>query len=445
MPDTLTAPPAAAPSVDRPVSGAPSTGAKPSSFKPHNPASDRVGNAIQARANKAAGLPPPETPAKPAIPAKPDPAIKPPDETLSSPKPEPLEGVEDDPNKEVPDEAVDTKEGTEKTKDGKPAKVSPWKLVEQYKKTASELKTKAESLEAEVTKLRAAPASETATKETTDRAIAAEKRVKELEDELRFTRYEKHPEYQEKYAKPYDQAWKRATSELSEVTVTDPGTGAVRAATADDMLALVNLPLGKAREYAEQLFGHFADDAMDHRKTIKGLFESQQQAIKDARENGSKREQQQREQSQAQQAALHKELSETWESSNKEIISDPAEGKFLSPVEGDKEGNDVLAKGYALVDKAFASDPRNPSLTPEQRKEAVKLHSAMRNRAAAYGRLKLLVKRGETRIGELEKLLEEFNQSEPGTAGGNGKATTTKTGPSNPFDRIANAIKKRAH
>lgn len=450
MPDAATIP-EVSPSDSRPASGAASTGARPSNFRPPNPASDRVGQAIQARANKAAGLPAPEIP-KPAKaqaqapsvgdPNKVDPVTKPADEILPSPT---TEKQNEEGQSEVTDTESAAKSGEEiKTKDGKPNKVSAWKLVEQYKKTAAELKSKTESLEAELTKIRSGAPPEAQTKEIAARATAAEARIKELEDEIRFTRYEKHPEFQEKYAKPYDQAWKRATSELSEVTVTDPATGAVRAATAEDMLALVNLPLGKAREYADQLFGAFADDAMGHRKEIKSLFESQQAALKDARENGSKREAQMREQMEAHRAAIHKELTETWESSNREIAADPNEGRFLTPTEGDKEGNEVLAKGYALVDKAFASDPRNPNLTPEQRKEAVRLHSAMRNRAAAYGRLKLMVKRGENRISELEKMLEEFSASEPSTASGNGKSSSAPSAPANPFDRIANAIKKRA-
>lgn len=448
MPATIDAPPAAATSPDTGIAqGAPSTGAKPSSFRPPNPAFERFGSRLQSRANKAAGLPAPPEP-KPEIKSE---TAKIPDPGETSPKPsvEPVDdGTETDKpkteNAQVSEEATD-KTGSEDVKPGeeKGKKVSAWKLVEQYKKTSKDWQTKAESAEAELTKIRAGTSPQAQTEELQQRLEAAEKRLKEYEDEIRFTKFEKHPEFQEKYAKPYEQAWKRATSELAEVSVTDPATGAVRAATAEDMLALVNLPLGKAREYSDQLFGAFSNDAMGHRKAIKELFEKQQEALKEAREKGGEREKQMVQQTQAQQAALNRELGETWQQANQQVVADKNLSKYLTPVEGDKEWNEVLEKAKTFSDGAFANDPRNPNLTPEQRKEAVRMHAAMRNRSIMYGPQRVTIKRQEARIAELEKLLEEFNASEP-TTGGSSTKSNTPPAPARFEERFKSKLQKMA-
>lgn len=443
MSATIDAPPPTSAAPDTGIAqGAPSTGAKPSSFRPPNPAFDRAIRGIQARANKAAGLP---------VPAEPKP--EPPktevlDAGATTPPPSEAKTDVDKHDADTDSPSAPTEPTTDTSAEPKPdtdkgKKVSAWKLVEQYKRTSKDWQTKAEAAEAELTKIRSGAPPQAQTEELQQRLEATEKRLKEYEDEIRFTKFEKHPEFQEKYAKPYEQAWKRATSELSEVSVTDPATGAVRAATAEDMLALVNLPLGKAREYSDQLFGAFSNDAMGHRKAIKELFESQQAALKEAREKGGEHEKQVLQQTQAQQAALNRELGETWKQANQQVVADKNLSKYLTPVEGDKEWNEVLEKAKTFSDGAFANDPRNPALTPEQRKEAVRMHAAMRNRSIMYGPQRVTIKRQEARIAELEKLLEEFNASEPTTGGGTSKPSAT-TAPSDPWNRIKQSIQNHA-
>lgn len=443
MPETLAPPAPAAPEAPKVAQGAPATGAKPSSFRPTNPAFDAVAGRMKARLS---GKPAP----KPTI--QNETVIPDPGET--SPKPPATDHVEGESIKPGEGETVpgSTEEGrgerdaktAETPPDAKGKKVSPWKLVEQYKKSTKEWQTKAETAEAELNKVRSGAPPQAQTEELQKRLADTEKRLKEYEDEIRFTRFEKHPEFQEKYAKPYNEAWKRATSELAEITVTDPVTGAVRAATADDMLALVNLPLGKALEFAKETFGEFATAAMSHRERIKERFEQQQQALTEAREKGGEREKQQREQFEAKQAELRKELSETWSSSNQQILADPNEAPYLKAADTDPEGKKILEKGYALMDKAFAMNPNDPRMTPEQRKEAVQLHSAMRNRAAAYGHMKHLIKQRDTRISELEKLLEEFGASEPSTAGG-GTKPSKQSEPVRFENRFEQKLRKMAH
>ena len=80
--------------------------------------------------------------------------------------------------------------------------------------------------------------------------------------------------------------------------------------------------------------------------------------------------------------------------------------------EGDEKGNELLRKGYELVDKVFLGSADVP---PE---ELVAQHSAIRNRAAAFGRLAHQLRTANSRVAELEKELESYKDSEP--KGGDG-------------------------
>lgn len=436
MPDTLTPP---TPAADTGIAqGAPSTGARPSSFRPPNPAFDRVAASIKAKAGPlpAGAKPPPEVPT-------PEPAKAEPPKTVELPKVQ--DEPETPPEGQKTEDATPPKEGAETTLEAEPKKekkVSPWRLLDEWKKTASDWKTKAETAEQELSRIKAGGPAEPP-KDLVDRLKATEAKVKEYEDHLRFLDYQRHPEFVQKYQQPYEQAWKRATSELAEVAVTDPSTGAARPATAEDMLALVNLPLGKAREYANQIFGEFADDAMAHRKEIKSLFDAQQTALKEARENGAARVKQEQEQTQAQRAQLTKFVTETWTEANRAAVTDEKYGKYFTPIEGDQQGNASLAKGFELADKAFGKNPNDPNLSEAERKDIIRMHAALRNRAAAFGRLRQWVEQRDNRIAELEKELEDYKKSEPGTTS-TSKPAQDKGVASDPWARIEQGIRKRA-
>lgn len=434
--------------------GAPSTGAAPSNFRPPNPAFDKVTQRLSERLSKKSvpapvSSKPSETPASAA--KETPPAVKPTEtpasatdaaatDTTATPTtddvaaPETETATADKPATETPASA-----------DAKPAKkVSPWRLVDEYKKTTTELRTRAESLERELTELKAGKATAAPPKELTDRLDAAERKVREYEDHLRFVDYQRHPEFVEKYQRPYEAAWQRATSELAEVAVTDPATGAVRGATAEDMLALVNLPLGKAREYANQIFGDFADDAMAHRKEIKGLADTQKAALEEAKSKGLERQKAMETQTAAQQAELAKSITEAWSAANREAVTDEKYGKFFAPVEGDQDGNASLAKGFELVDKAFREDPRDPAISAEERAARVKRHAAMRNRAAAFGRMRKWIEQRDARIKELEERLDAYAESEPTTGANTAKPAEKAAAPVDAYARLEAKLRGRA-
>ncbi len=349
---------------------------------------------------------------KAKTPGEPAPTQSPTTPAPQSPSPEgttaPASG-EPDPGSTPPEPgsppSTPTPEG-DKTK----GKANPWKLVDQFKGRVAEL-------EKQIAEGKAITLAEQQRKEFADQIASLNKRNEDLENEMRFVNYGKSKEFQEKYQAPYESAWKRAVSELAEITVTDPQTSATRAASPEDLLTLVNLPLGKAREVANTLFGDFADDVMAHRKELRGLFDAQQVALEEAKKNGGEREKQMMEAHQRQLTETQEFIKKTWEASNAEVLSSTKLSRFFSPVEGDEEGNARLAKGYALADKAFAENPLDPKLTPEQRATAVKRHVALRNRAAAFGRLVDTVEKLEAKNAELTKKLQEIQGTTPSTGG----------------------------
>lgn len=290
--------------------------------------------------------------------------------------------------------------------DAKGKKVNPWKLSEEWKGKA----TKAEAEVVELRKLIGNPEARKSEVET----IAKERaRLKELEDHIRFIDYSKSKEYVETYQKPYEDQWARSLSELSEIVVSDPDSGAERAMNAQDLLQLVNMPLNKARELATELYGASADDVMAHRRDIKRLYQAQSAALEKARKEGGEHLKQKAEQTKLQEQETQKFISEHWEKVNKSIVDDPKIGSFFKPIDGDKEANERLEKGYKFVDEAMVVNPADPALTPEQRAEAVKRHAAIRHRAAAFGRMRLTIERERKEKAELQKKLEAYESSTP--------------------------------
>lgn len=367
---------------------------------------------------------PPESPAAAVAPQKPAAAPKSTDAGT-------VNQVELDDNP-APGEAAAAPHSNTKPGDGK---VSPWKLVDEYKKRVAD----AEAKLAEVTKNRP---NEDLIKQQQAEFEATKKRRDELEEEIRYVNYTKSAEFRDKYQQPYEQAWSRAMAELKEIPVTDPSTGEARTVDPQDMLQLVNMPLGQARDVAEQMFGKFADDVMAHRKEIRHLFDAQSAALEEARKSGAEREKLRAAQMQEYQTKAAKLVGETWQKANEAVVKDEKFGKYFTPVDGDQEGNDRLSKGFAFVDKAFAENPFAPNLKPEERQAIIRRHAAVRHRAAAFGRMVAQQRKMESKIAELETELKQYRASEPPSDGGAAPAGTAQ--PASAMERTLQALRQRA-
>jgi hypothetical protein len=283
--------------------------------------------------------------------------------------------------------------------DPKGKRVKPWELLDKFKARAIAAETELAKVKQNGHEL---------PKEATDKITALETRNQELENEIRFTNYEKSKEYQEQYHKPYIEAWERAVDELGELTVTD-ANGHVRRAGAKDLLILAKMPLGEAREYAESKFGKAADDVMAHRRTVRELANKQHKALEDARANGGEREKQQNLERETRDRANGEKIAKEWHSINSEA---QAKYEFLKPLEGQQERNEKLEKAIKFVDDSFNLN-LSQAKTEQERQDILRRHSALRNRAIGFSVLKHENKSLKTEIEELKKNLAEYQTSEP--------------------------------
>ena len=289
-------------------------------------------------------------------------------------------------------------------------KKNPWKLYRAEKERAT-------ALERQISEAKTGSLAETEKAQYLERIEKAEAKLKTYEDEIRFKSYEKSDEFKTKYEQPYEQAWNRHMAELRQVPVL-AADGTQRLATPEDLLELVNLPLGEARKLANEKWGDFSQDAMTARKECRDLFEAKNIALEEARKTGSEREKQMQEQGQKWRTDTTKHVTDTWKQANEAALSDPNNGEFFKPAEGDETRNQLLGKGFALVDKAFSENPYDPKLTPEQRADVVKRHAAVRNRAAAYAPMKYLLNKLRAEVAALKKSNGQLKGSEPPRAGG---------------------------
>lgn len=392
------------------------------------PAPPKPGSAREqmfSKLRQKAGITEESTP--PPVKAKPQPVKQ--EQSREEPTPETETAETAAPPPEPPESAPEAPPADKK-------KLSPWKLVDEHKAA----RLKAETELAELRKTMADPAK---LKELEEKASAYEKRAKELDEHIKYVDYTKSTDFVEKYQKPYEAAWQKAMADLGELTV--PGeNGQERPMAPGDLLALVNMPLQKAREAAEQTFGNFADDVMAARKEIRGLFEAQSRALEDAKKMGSERIAQMQKQYQEQQETLKKEMVNMWTEANKAAVTDEKYGKFFKPVEGDEEGNTRLQRGYEMADKAFSVSPTDPRLTSEQRAEVVRLHAAIRNRAAGFGRLAFQNQKLEAELASLKAELGKFKGAQPG-AGTPQPPPSPGTGPANTRESVFDALRKLAH
>lgn len=430
MPAELEAPPAPA---------APVTPAAPTITPPIAPSIEPVGKRGPAFSKMREGLTKiakPLDPTKPSIAQPPQsttPEAKAPvKETPESHDPQ----LEDESHDNDPNErpATDTKvdpANQPTSKEAKP-KANPWKVVDQWK-------TRAAELEKQLAEAKSSSPYETEKKGYLERIENYEKKVAELESEMYFVNYEKSSDFQAKYNQPYEKAWAAAMEEFKELTIEDSNTGQHRAVSPDDLFTLVNLPIREARELANSLYGEFADDIMAHRKEIKKLYHQRTEALKEAREKGIVRDRERSELEQKNTKELHESISNHWAKANEEVTKHEVYGPFLVPVEGDQEGNQRLAKGFELVDRAMRENPLDPKLSADERSRIVRRQAAVRNRAAAFGRMKLWIDNLRSENATLKKDLSQFRSSEPNTQG---STSTPPQTPASARDRIFSALRK---
>ena len=405
---------------------------KPTATSEPKPESAK-GRLFKAMEDKAAGRSPARPGERPAAP--PAPAAKPGEAAAPEPKPgeQPAPKPGEKPAAEAPkpgevSTAVDTKDGK---------KPSPWKMVDEYKGKLSKAEARLKELEGSILP-------ENDRKAFEERVSKAEARAKQLEEHMAFADYSQTEEFKQKYVEPYTKAWGVAMAELKDIKV-DDGQGGQRDVSPQDLLTIVNAPLAKARQLADEFFGPFANDIMVHRNEIRGLYDKQEAALAEAKKNGLTKKQQEMETQTKNMSEMTKTISDTWQKENEAVLRDEKYGALFKPREGDEHWNQRLAKGYELVDKAFSQNPADPKLTPEERASVIRRHAAVRNRAAAWGALRGEVESLTSQLKAVTEELSQYKGTEPPGAAGRTPNAALPQGAGGAKARMFEELRKKAH
>lgn len=333
---------------------------------------------------------------EPKAPVKPEP---PEEETEVEDKPEqPVEQKKAEPEEKVPTAPKELR-----------------KAYEEKKKALVLKNNEVDKLKREVEELKKKPAEDPEKQAMVEKLTATEKRLKDAEDEIRFTNYGKSSEFVEKYKKPYEEAWTKAVAELSELTV-EQEDGTTRQANVNDLLLLAQMPLGEARKAANTMFGAAADDVMAHRRRIRELSDAQNKALEDAKVNGSKWEEER-----MARAVQHREMAQKAWTQHNQTLEEKYPNWFGHP-EDDPEGNARYDKAREQIDRLMFM--QTEKLPPA---EAVKFHALVRAKFANHDRLALHNKRLREEVESLKKSLSEYEKSEPpAKVPSSGKASVKK-------------------
>lgn len=348
------------------------------------------------------GAEPPATPASPepgtpAPPAKPD-LYRGPDGKFVKPTEAPKPG-------EKPTEPAATP----------PEKMAPKQLRDAYEA----LKAKHAALETErnqmAAKLAEPPKEDPEKKSLAERLTAREKRLAEIEDELKFSAFERSQEYKDRYEKPFVDAYLLGRAKTAALSVaTEEGK---RAGTAEDFDTLMKIADDEeAAEWAAQTFGAKAPMVLFHRERVQELNQARNQAVQDYRKNGSEREKAKQQQLED----FRKNFTAAVEQRRKE--SAEKYPHFFKPDPNDPKSQEYLDRGQALVDRVIANGAPvkdgDTQMNPAELADAV---AAIRNKAAAFDRVAHDLFAARKTIKDLQAKLDGFQQSVPGPGQG-GKA-----------------------
>lgn len=253
---------------------------------------------------------------------------------------------------------------------------------------------------------------------------AARKRAEELETQVKALDYTKSSEFHEKHVKPVAKALEAAYADVREMQVTDPETGAVRAASEADFKSLLPLPLGEATKKAKEMFGDLAPLVLQHKLSLRQLELAKREAV----DNASKASEESRQRRIADETRQAERIKSIFDQRSAEI-----EQRFpdlFKPKDGDTEGNELLTKGHQLVQLLQSSE-----LDDEGR---VKVGAEIRHRAAAFGRVVRNLRTIEAELAAAKEKLKAYERSEPREGGSpsGGPAAT----PADPMERSLNSL-----
>lgn len=332
------------------------------------------------------------------------------------------ENQPDPPEHDTAEQTPEQKETTQAAQGGKPIKTA---TLRQLKEDAERKLAAAEARIKEFETTSAQPKEDPEKKKMGETLAQREKRLAELEDEIRFSNYERSTEYKDKYEKPFIDAYGAGRRKVESFKLTDPN-GAERQGTAQDFDAFMRITDDNdAAEKAVELFGNKAPLVMYHREQVLSTNAQRTAALEEYRKSGGERERLRGEQA----TAHRKAMAELWENEVKSAVENPKFAPWFKAEAGDTVGAGLLEKGFAFADEAFGKLAKDAAGRTIQKspQEVAKMHAVVRNKAAAFDyavhKNQLLKKEMKA----LKEKLKAFEGSVPGPGSGRGTGSAPMT------------------
>jgi len=243
--------------------------------------------------------------------------------------------------------------------------------------------------------------------ETITKQLAAkEAELARLNGELQAEKFQKSPEYVEKYEKAYDFAARSARRLVENLSVRqeDPSTGeeTTRKASWDDFVKLYQNADGKADQNVIDMFGASAYRV----QALLTDFQRRDGEMEIAMEEEKEKWQERQTSASAQRIRQGQELNQLWDRVNTDIKTKKPD--WYSDRDGDKEGNELLKKGYETFDAYFRDRSK---MKPE---DVVVYEAHLRHRAAALPRMAREKTLLQEQVKQLEGKIRKLQGSGPG-------------------------------
>lgn len=326
---------------------------------------------------------------------------------------------------EKPVDATKDQKGSPTPREEDEDKLAP-KALRELAKTR---KQKLAALEKEYNEFKAkssTPHEDPEKKTLIEKTSAYEKKLAAIEDELRFTAYERSSEYKDKYEKPYVDAWmdgQAVTAGLRAIEKKDAETGEVirpaRKGTPEDFDRMMTFTNDSdAADWAVDNFGNAAQILINHRENVRRMNSSKNKALEEFKKNGSEREKQRSEQMRQEQERFTNTLNQF---EKEDVEKYPM---FFKPHETDTADNEAFENGKYIVERVKASGaPIREGDKPWSPQEYARGVATVRMKAAAFDRLAY---RLGNKIKQLKELRTKLAQYEDSGAPGKGDTRDVK-------------------
>ena len=281
-------------------------------------------------------------------------------------------------------------------------KLAPKELRERVKQLRTESQTaggKLKELEAKIKQFESQGKDTTA---LTGRLAALEKERDAAYAELRAAKQEASPEFKEKYDKPFNTAAERARKQVLELQVANAEDGTNRPTTWEDFSALYSLPVGKAIEQANTLFGTSAQFVLRLREKLLDLDSARQTALQEEREQFKQRT----EKGIAGRTVEREKVESTWTETNTRLAESVADYKNDPE---DTELNDARKHALTVFDSKINAADRQDFIQKKLLRDA-----HIRQRIGAFPVLKLQLTRAQEKITALQAQVDELKGTAPG-------------------------------